>query len=92
AMIRDNAGRWSWPADLFAIHVIPTLQVFVGMLPVYVALTRPSAGPSWLVLVAFVIGLGAVLLESVADRQLRVFAEGRRPGEVMDRGVWGWSR
>ncbi|MGC4963522.1 DUF1295 domain-containing protein [Gordonia sp. DT218] len=91
-LIRENAGRWSWPADLFAIHVIPTLQVFVGMLPVYVAVTRPSDGPFWLVVVAFVVGLGAVLLESVADRQLRVFADRRHPGEVMDRGVWGWSR
>ncbi|AZG44453.1 DUF1295 domain-containing protein [Gordonia insulae] len=92
ANLRDDAGKWGLAVDLFAIHVVPTLQVFVGMVPVYVAVTRQADGPAWLVIVACAVGFGAIGLETVADRQLRRFASTRRPGQVMDQGVWGWSR
>ncbi|MFC7674640.1 DUF1295 domain-containing protein [Mycolicibacterium sp. GCM10028919] len=91
-MFRDRAGRWEFGADLVAIHVIPTLQVFLGMVPVYVAVTRPGEGIAWLAVVAFVIGVAAVTLELVADVQMHRFARVRKPGEAMDRGLWSWSR
>ncbi|MEQ6903017.1 DUF1295 domain-containing protein [Nocardioides sp. YIM 152588] len=91
-LLRERAGRHELAVDLMAIHVIPTLQVFLGLLPVYVAVTRPGRPVGWLDVLAFVVGIGAVLLELVADGQMRRFARDRRPGEVMDRGLWGWSR
>ncbi|MDZ4270029.1 MAG: DUF1295 domain-containing protein [Mycobacterium sp.] len=91
-MFRERAGRFEFVADLVAIHLIPTLQVFLGMLPVYVAVTTPGAGMAWLTVVAFVIGMAAVALEFVADTQMHRFVKDRRPGEVMDRGLWSWSR
>ncbi|BBZ44278.1 DUF1295 domain-containing protein [Mycobacterium parmense] len=91
-LFRDRAGRWELAVDLFAIHLIPTVQVFAGMLPVYVCVTRPGVGVGWLTAVAFVVGLAAVAFESVADVQLHRFVRDRRPGEVMDRGLWRWSR
>lgn len=91
-MFRDRAGKWEFAADLVAIHVIPTLQVFLGMVPVYVAVTRPGEGIAWLAVVAFVVGVAAVTLELVADVQMHRFARVRRPGEAMDRGLWSWSR
>lgn len=91
-MFRDRAGKWEFAADLVAIHVIPTLQVFLGMVPVYVAVTRPGDGIAWLAVVAFVIGVAAVTLELVADVQMHRFARVRKPGEAMDRGLWSWSR
>lgn len=39
-----------------------------------------------------VIGIAAVATELVADAQMHRFVKYRRPGEVMDRGLWGWSR
>jgi steroid 5-alpha reductase family enzyme len=62
------------------------------MVPVYVAVTRPGHGVTWLAIVAFAIGLAAVALELVADLQMHGFVRDRRPGEAMDRGLWGWSR
>jgi steroid 5-alpha reductase family enzyme len=91
-MLKERAGRWEFGADLFAIHLIPTVQVFLGMLPVYVAVTRPGSGIRWLAWVAFVVGVAAVALELTADTQLHRFVRDRRPGEVMDRGLWRWSR
>jgi len=91
AMLRDR-GRGEFLVDLFGIHVIPTLQVFAGMLPVYVCVTRPGSDIHWLTALAFALGLAAVAFEAVADLQLHRFARQRRPGDVMDRGLWSWSR
>ncbi|WP_435770085.1 DUF1295 domain-containing protein [Nocardioides sp. SYSU DS0651] len=91
-LLRERAGRWELLVDLFAIHLVPTLQVFLGLVPAYVALTRPGRDVGWLDGVALGVGLGAVALEAVADVQMHRFVRTRRPGEVMDRGLWGWSR
>jgi steroid 5-alpha reductase family enzyme len=42
--------------------------------------------------VATLVGLGAVTLEATADLQMHRFVATRQPGQVMDRGLWGWSR
>ncbi|CAN5159878.1 hypothetical protein BH09ACT8_BH09ACT8_09180 [soil metagenome] len=91
-MFRARAGRLEFVADLVAIHLIPTLQVFLAMVPVYVAVTRPDDVIRWLTLVAFVIGIAAVTTELVADVQMHRFVNERRPGEAMSSGLWGWSR
>ena len=90
--LRDGAGRWEFLVDLVGIHLFPTLQVFVGMLPVYVALTRPGSGLVWLTWVAFAVGIAAVSLELAADTQMRRFVADAAPDAVMDRGLWSWSR
>ena len=90
--LRQRAGRWDFVVDLVAIHLIPTVQVFAGMLPVYVCVTHAGAGVGWLTMLAFVLGLAAVGVELIADVQLHRFIRDRRPGDVMDRGLWGWSR
>ncbi len=91
-MFREQAGRWEFVVDLVAIHLIPTVQVFAGMLPVYVCVTHSGGDITWLTVLAFVVGLAAVALESVADVQLHRFIRDRQPGDVLDRGLWGWSR
>ena len=92
AILRQGAGRWEFAADLFGIHLFPTLQVFVGMLPVYLAVTRPGEGWPWLAWVAFVVGMAAVTVELVADLQMRRFVARCLPGGVMATGLWAWSR
>jgi steroid 5-alpha reductase family enzyme len=88
---REKAGWLEPVVDLMGIHVIPTIQVFLGMVPVYVV-TREGRDLGWLDAVALVVGLGAVALETVADVQMHRFGRTKQPGQVMDRGVWSWSR
>lgn len=91
-LLRGRAGRWEFLADLFGIHLVPTVQVFLGMLPVYIAATRPVQGWMWLTWLAFAVGIVAVTIELVADRQMRQFVVAARPGAAMDSGLWSWSR
>lgn len=91
-MLRDGAGRFEFLADLVGIHLFPTLQVFTGMLPAFIAVTTPGAGLRWLTWLAFALGMAAVTVELVADSQMHRFVALRRPGDVMDRGLWSWSR
>lgn len=95
-LLRDGAGRWECAVDFLAIHLFPTLQVFLGMVPVYLAATRPGDGWIALMWAAFVVGLAAVTLELAADTQMHRFVAGRRAGTqsspVLDQGLWAWSR
>ncbi len=90
-LLRDRAGSLEAVVDLAAIHVIPTIQVFLGLLPAYVVATTPR-GLGWLDVVAVLVGLGAVVLETTADLQMHRFVATKQPGQVMDRGLWSWSR
>ena len=92
SMLRERAGRWEFVVDLVAIHLIPTVQVFAGMLPVYVAVTRPGDGlrgsrlsPS---------SLDWPRCSSSLSRTYSCTASSGigNPGNVMDRGLWSWSR
>ncbi|WP_372733694.1 DUF1295 domain-containing protein [Nocardioides sp.] len=91
APIKEGAGRFGPLADLFGIHLIPTFQVFLGLVPVYVV-TRQGGPLNWLDVVAVAVGLGSVLIETIADLQMHRFARIKQPGQVMDQGLWAWSR
>jgi len=95
-LLRERAGRWEFGTDLVAIHLFPTLQVFLGMVPVYVAMTTPGPGVGWLTWLAFAVGIAAVTLELAADTQMHRFvARAKAAGAsaaVMDQGLWAWSR
>ncbi len=91
-MLRDRAGRLGVVVDLMAIHVVPTVIVFLGLLPAYAVLTRPGRGVNVVDWLALVIGIAAPVLQYVADAQMRSFIRTRQLGQAMDRGLWSWSR
>lgn len=89
---RRKTGRWYWLVSLFGIHLFPTLQVFVGCLALWPALSSPRP-MGWLDAFAALVTCSAIATEAVADRQLRAFVSGpKRPGAVLERGLWAWSR
>jgi steroid 5-alpha reductase family enzyme len=91
-LLKKGAGRAELVVDLVAIHVIPTLVVFLGLVPAYVAISVQEREVFWLDYLALAVGLGAVALEFFADLQMHRFVRSREPGQVMDMGLWGWSR
>lgn len=81
-----------WAISLFAIHLFPTVMVLLGCLPLIPALA--SGGAVWGLLdsIALLVTGGAILVETVADEQLRRFARTKQPGDIIDRGLWARSR
>jgi steroid 5-alpha reductase family enzyme len=89
--LKEGAGKFEILSDLMGIHVFPTFQVFAAMLPVYVV-TQYDGALGWLDIVALLVGLGAVAIETIADVQMHRFKRTQQPGQVMDQGLWAWSR
>jgi steroid 5-alpha reductase family enzyme len=78
--------------SLAGVHLFPCLVVFLGSLPLVPALVwgeRPVGALDWF---ALVVGLGAAVIELVADEQMRRFARTKSPGDVMQDGMWRYSR
>jgi steroid 5-alpha reductase family enzyme len=90
--IRARTGRLYWPASFVAIHLMPTLWVFLGLVPVWVALGR--GGALGLVdALAVLVTTGAIVIEAVADWQLQRFLRRRAgPEDVLASGLWSVSR
>jgi len=92
-LVRARAGKHEFAADFMGIHFFPTVQVFLGCLPIYAVLTRGQQPLDWLDALAFVVTLGAILIETVADLQLHAFiAKKKTPGSFITTGLWAWSR
>jgi steroid 5-alpha reductase family enzyme len=91
--IRKRTGRAYWPASLVSIHLMPTAWVFLGLLPLYPALSAPGRPPGALDAAAFAVTGLAIALEAAADGQLRTFLRSRRePGAMLETGLWAVSR
>jgi len=90
--IRDKAGKAEFIADFFSTHLLPTLIVFACLLPVHAAINLWQTPLGWLDYLAIIVTVGAILIETIADLQLHKFNASKKPGEIMDKGLWRLSR
>jgi steroid 5-alpha reductase family enzyme len=99
--LRTTTGGAYWLVSLFGLHLMPTVTVFLGLLPLFPALGQaipfvPAGLPAPLGIldgVAAVITAGALLIEAVADEQLRAFRRAHREsGPICESGLWGLCR
>ncbi|XP_004364285.1 hypothetical protein CAOG_03446 [Capsaspora owczarzaki ATCC 30864] len=95
ADLRDTfpAGLY-WAVSALAVHLMPSIAVFVGCLPLYPALVAGASEFNLLDVIAAALCLAAVMFEARADSQLQRFRrKGKgRPGEVLATGLWEYSR
>jgi len=90
---RREAGIFYWPLSFVGLHMIPTLCVFAGCLPLWPALSQGVAPLGWLDVLAAGVTGGAIWLEATADQQLRVFRLSHpAPGAILTTGVWAHCR
>ena len=89
--IKEFSGRLFPLADLTAIHFLPTLLVFAGCLPLYF-ITQYQGDWGWLDLVALAVMGGAIMLQAIADTQLRRFLKTRQQGQILNHGLWTYAR
>ena len=92
APIKEGAGKLDALADFSAIHLFPTVIVFVSCLPIYAAVAMDAQPLNWLDYIAAAVTATAILIELVADIQLHRFLNHRKEGEIMKTGLWAYSR
>ena len=91
--IQSKTGRFYWLVSFGGIHMLPTLQVFLGCLPLYPALLNGRQPFGGLDIAAAAVTAGAIWLEARADKELLQFRASKpASGAVLDTGVWAWSR
>ncbi|HYC53900.1 MAG TPA: DUF1295 domain-containing protein [Candidatus Binatia bacterium] len=90
--MRERSGRAYPLSSLLGIHLFPTLIVFLGLLPVYAAMTyAPPLG--WLDWLGTAMSAAAIVIETTADQQLHRFrASARETGAILSTGLWKYSR
>lgn len=91
--LRRKTGGLYWLVSLLGIHLMPTVLVFLGCLPLWPALVAGDRPLGILDGCALAVGLAAIWLEATADRQLHRFVRaGPAPDAILDTGVWSWCR
>ena len=86
-------GAGYWPVSFLGFHLMPTILVFLGCVPLWPALTAAGRGVGFLDLAALAVTVGAIGLEAAADLQLARFLDrprGRR--RLIDEGLWAHVR
>lgn len=92
AGMRAKHGRRFWLVELVGIEMMPTIVVFLGCLSLYPTLAICTKPWSVLDCAAATITAAAILIETISDEQLRRFAKTAQPGQIMNRGLWKYSR
>jgi steroid 5-alpha reductase family enzyme len=88
--IKKKTGIFYWPSSFISIHLMPTLWVFAGMVPVYFAINAHTVPVPILFLLATLVTVAAIALETVADNQLRKHLRTRKSkNELLKTGLWG---
>ena len=78
--------------NFFGIHYIPTLQVNVSLLPLYFVFNESVINYNW-ILIGASISICAVILQIVADKQMRDFKKNiLNKNKIMNFGLWKYSR
>ena len=82
-----------WAISFLAIHLFPTIMVYLGCLPMYAVFTGAPSPLNLFDLAGALVLVGAVTYAFTADEQLRRFREDpANSGKTISTGLWGLSR
>lgn len=85
----ETPHRFWFFVNFFGIHMVPTLIVFAGMLPLFVIAKQPL---NWMILPGILVMLFGISMEFFADRQMHKFLDSKNKGSVCNLGLWKHSR
>ena len=91
-MLKTDNPKSAMALDFFGIHVFPTFQVFAGMLPVYALICLGGSNINIMDFIAAFVAFGAVTIQMIADLQLDRFNANKKQGDIIETGLWSWSR
>ena len=91
--LQNKMGKWYWLVSFSGIHLFPTVLVFLGCLALFPTFTLPGNEFGWLDILATLFTLGAILIEFIADEQLKKFVKTNTvKGKTLTTGLWAYSR
>lgn len=92
AALLDQAPGGRLAYAVRKVFLVQGVGAWFISLPVQVAAVA-SPGPGWIALAGVAVWLLGLTFEAVGDAQLAAFkADPANRGQVMDRGLWGWTR
>ncbi|HEX2593356.1 MAG TPA: DUF1295 domain-containing protein [Rhizomicrobium sp.] len=92
AMRRKHGPNWWW-WSFFQVFLLQGTLMWAISLPLQLTVSAGPAPLNWLLYVGVAVAGAGIAIEALADWQLTAFR--REPvnvDQVMDRGIWGWSR
>jgi steroid 5-alpha reductase family enzyme len=92
-MYRVKMGKKFWLINLIGLQLMPTIQVYLGSISLYPALSLRTK-PFWIIdIIAILITVSAILIETISDQQLYHFTRTRQSHEeIIATGIWKYSR
>jgi len=81
-------------SNLFGIHLVPTILVYVSLLPVFFYLKECiNVNINVSTIISIIIGLVGIIIELISDIQLKKFIKNRTDNtEICNIGLWKTSR
>jgi steroid 5-alpha reductase family enzyme len=91
---RNQFKSFFQPINFLAIHLFPTVIVFLSMLGLFWVFEKGEVQMNWLFWLGIATGLVGTLLELFADRELIRFRKRPNPQktDLLDTGLWAHSR
>jgi len=91
--LAEDTGQFYWAVSFLGIHLLPTIIVFFGCLPL-IPIIFSDSPVIWTDFMGFFIALSAIEIERRADNQLQKFKKGniQTNDKVCDVGLWKYSR
>jgi len=90
---RQKTGNAYWLVSFLGIHLMPTILVFLGCMSLIPVFMEAGDSPGFLDIVALVVTVLSIWIETIADRQLRQFKLGRdNKDKILKTGFWAISR
>jgi steroid 5-alpha reductase family enzyme len=88
---KDNPRLWLF-TNLIGINLMPTLIVFIALLPAYYGIDSKGS-LNLIAILGFAISILAVLIQTISDFQMDLFKKSKPlPGAFIDRGLWRYCR
>lgn len=81
-----------WIVSLTGIHLFPTLVVFLACVSVFPALTMHEGSMGLMEWIGAAVTLSGILIEAIADRQLRNYRRDQSKCDFQNCGLWKYSR
>ena len=93
AKFRDRPRWLYWLISFFGFHLMPTVMVFLGCLPLIASLSEPATAFGLLDLIALLVTAGAIWIEARADLEITRFSRSSPDSStLMKSGIWSLSR